>query len=538
MASVWIRPARRRTAARATESSTARRARGACPLRRLIHEDAGSRRYAPGSSSGARRRSYPRLGLVATRPCRPHRRSRRPPRRGATPARRHGEHADASPGRAEPRDADARHVPVDELDRRALRRAGRRALSRRSQRETIRKTVKYTAAVLDDHGRDPNPARDKRVRLPHEDREELSRRPPTMSTPSTASCPTAPAAAALARLVGRARLDVDLTLSATTTSRVVASGSARSTTKTRPPLWVDLPDVLAARSRVARPARGRDPDAPLFPESAPTASDRDRDGVQGVRHPAVVTARPSSSPHLAAAPAGSLVGGDRPLRRPAEALSHRRHLHARPARRRRGRLRRDARRSPCVIGWCCPGAVPTGRNPHLQGRLSPGGPRSPTQPCENRMVAWVGCGGGPDSAVPCGPRCGPRGAPAARVRPSRSTNPSRATKPGSLRSDSSVRCRSSPGGGRCTRPRPGASQSAVEVYSAARSRRPRPVAPIRRPLHQVEVFLLRTPPPRIAGQKGRRQAAEDRVDRAALPAEFEQVSAIEHRARRVEELHG
>ena len=36
-------------------------------------------------------------------------------------------------------------------------------------RETIRKTVKYTAAVLDENGRDPNPARDKRVRLPRED---------------------------------------------------------------------------------------------------------------------------------------------------------------------------------------------------------------------------------------------------------------------------------------------------------------------------------------------------------------------------------
>jgi hypothetical protein len=40
-----------------------------------------------------------------------------------------------------------------------------------SKRETIRKTVKYTAAVLEEHGRDPNPARDKRVRLPHEEHE-------------------------------------------------------------------------------------------------------------------------------------------------------------------------------------------------------------------------------------------------------------------------------------------------------------------------------------------------------------------------------
>jgi hypothetical protein len=36
------------------------------------------------------------------------------------------------------------------------------------KRSTIRKSVKYLAAVLDDAGIEPNPARDTRVRLPHE----------------------------------------------------------------------------------------------------------------------------------------------------------------------------------------------------------------------------------------------------------------------------------------------------------------------------------------------------------------------------------
>src|SRR5262249_6913883 len=46
------------------------------------------------------------------------------------------------------------------------------------KRETIRKSVKYLAAVLDYAGVDPNPARDRqRIRLPHEEREELV--PPT-----------------------------------------------------------------------------------------------------------------------------------------------------------------------------------------------------------------------------------------------------------------------------------------------------------------------------------------------------------------------
>jgi hypothetical protein len=45
------------------------------------------------------------------------------------------------------------------------------------KRETIRKSVKYLAAVLEDFGVEPNPARDKRVRLPHEEPTELE--PPT-----------------------------------------------------------------------------------------------------------------------------------------------------------------------------------------------------------------------------------------------------------------------------------------------------------------------------------------------------------------------
>lgn len=42
------------------------------------------------------------------------------------------------------------------------------------KRETIRKTISTLAQVLDFTGRDPNPARDKRVRLPQEDKEEVN----------------------------------------------------------------------------------------------------------------------------------------------------------------------------------------------------------------------------------------------------------------------------------------------------------------------------------------------------------------------------
>ena len=47
------------------------------------------------------------------------------------------------------------------------------------RRETIRKCVKYLAAVLDECGREPNSARSKSIRLPHEEHEEIS--PPAAS---------------------------------------------------------------------------------------------------------------------------------------------------------------------------------------------------------------------------------------------------------------------------------------------------------------------------------------------------------------------
>src|SRR6266516_1317265 len=45
------------------------------------------------------------------------------------------------------------------------------------KRETIRKSIKYLAAVLDEAGIDPNPARDRRIRLPHEEPTDIE--PPT-----------------------------------------------------------------------------------------------------------------------------------------------------------------------------------------------------------------------------------------------------------------------------------------------------------------------------------------------------------------------
>jgi hypothetical protein len=72
------------------------------------------------------------------------------------------------------------------------------------KRETIKKSVTYLAAVLDDAGVDPNPAKAKKVRLPHEDREEPN--PPTAEHVEAVArllAPAYPDGLPLARLVGR-----------------------------------------------------------------------------------------------------------------------------------------------------------------------------------------------------------------------------------------------------------------------------------------------------------------------------------------------
>lgn len=141
-----------------------------------------------------------------------------------------------------------------------LARAGRR-------RETIRKSVKYLAAVLEENGIEPNPARDKRVRLPHAEPVELE--PPVSEHVE----------AALRLLAPSYRLPLlwlDWSGARVSSVQSVLVGDydeqARrvrlraSTTKTRAALWVDLPDALAdAIEAILPPREDRNPAAPLFP---------------------------------------------------------------------------------------------------------------------------------------------------------------------------------------------------------------------------------------------------------------------------------
>lgn len=135
------------------------------------------------------------------------------------------------------------------------------------KRETIRKSVKYLAAVLDECGLEPNPARAKSIRLPHEEYEEI--------VP-----PTAEHVEAVYRLLASAYrlplLWLDWSGARVGSIDTLTVGDydepARrvrlraSTTKTRAALWVDLPDVLAdALEATLAPREDRDGAARIFP---------------------------------------------------------------------------------------------------------------------------------------------------------------------------------------------------------------------------------------------------------------------------------
>jgi len=135
------------------------------------------------------------------------------------------------------------------------------------KRETIRKSVKYLAAVLDENGIDPNPARAKSIRLPHEEYEEI--------VP-----PTAEHVEAVYRLLASA-YRLPLLWLDWSGARVGSIDTLRvedydepgrrvrlraSTTKTRAALWVEIPDVFAdALEASLGPREDRDGAARLFP---------------------------------------------------------------------------------------------------------------------------------------------------------------------------------------------------------------------------------------------------------------------------------
>ncbi len=140
-------------------------------------------------------------------------------------------------------------------------------------RGTVRKTLQTLAMLLDHAGVEPNPARDRQVRLPRDESEELS--PPT----------AAHAEAVFRLLPPRHRLaflfldwsgarvgTIDTTLVGDYDEPRRRVRLRRSTTKTGKALWVELHPVLAdALEAQLGPREDRDPEARLLAGSGADA---------------------------------------------------------------------------------------------------------------------------------------------------------------------------------------------------------------------------------------------------------------------------
>jgi integrase len=140
-------------------------------------------------------------------------------------------------------------------------------------RGTIRKTLQTLAMILDDAGVAPNPARDKHVRLPREEPEEIN--PPTAAhleavyrlLPSKHRLPFLFLDWSGARVSA-----VDLTLVSDYDEPRRRVRLRAATTKTRRALWIDLHPALAeALERQLGPREDRNADARLFTGSGADA---------------------------------------------------------------------------------------------------------------------------------------------------------------------------------------------------------------------------------------------------------------------------
>jgi integrase len=140
-------------------------------------------------------------------------------------------------------------------------------------RETIRKTLGAAAMALDHAGITPNPARDRTIKLPRSEQEEVN--PPT----------AAHVEAAYRRIPGGHRLALlwlDWSGARVSSIDHVLVGDydeprrrirlRAATTKTRKALWVELPPELAEAIEATLPHRRfRDPEARLFASSGADA---------------------------------------------------------------------------------------------------------------------------------------------------------------------------------------------------------------------------------------------------------------------------
>jgi integrase len=140
-------------------------------------------------------------------------------------------------------------------------------------RETIRKTLGAGAMVLDHAGVSPNPARDRSIKLPREEPEEIN---PPSAEDVTAVYWRIPAKHRLPLLwldwSGARVSSVDNVLVGDYDQSRRRVRLRAATTKNRRPLWVELPDVLAEAIEATLPhPRFRNPEARLFADSGADA---------------------------------------------------------------------------------------------------------------------------------------------------------------------------------------------------------------------------------------------------------------------------
>jgi len=140
-------------------------------------------------------------------------------------------------------------------------------------RGTIRKTLQTLAMILDYAAVTPNPARDKHVRLPREEPEEIN--PPTavhLESVFRLLPPRHRLAFLFLDWSGARVSAIDLTLVSDYDEPRRRVRLRAATTKTRRALWVELPPTLAdALEQQLGPPEDRNPDARLFAGSGADA---------------------------------------------------------------------------------------------------------------------------------------------------------------------------------------------------------------------------------------------------------------------------
>jgi integrase len=184
-------------------------------------------------------------------------------------------------------------IPVDKVTPDDVARLVEVLAAAKKKRETIRKSVKYLAAVLDDVGVDPNPARARSIRFPHEEHEEIN--PPTAAHVEAVYRLLVPAYRLPLLWLdwsGARVSSIDMLTVGDYDERDRRVRLRASTTKTRAALWVEFSDSLAEKLEASLPPReDRDLSAPLFPD---VSSDRLRTAIARACKAAGV---PVFSPH-------------------------------------------------------------------------------------------------------------------------------------------------------------------------------------------------------------------------------------------------